>query len=159
MSLAATVVVLALIWAAATGDFNLPSLIFGAVVALLALTLLRGHFRSRGRLRRALRFAVLGLVFQRELMLSAVRVALLVMRPGLRTVLQPAIVAFPLTVTRESQITLLANLITLTPGTLSIDVSDDRKLLYIHALNCPDPEALIEEIATVFERRIIEAFA
>ena len=51
---------------------------------------------------------------------------------------------------------LLANLISLTPGTLSVDVSTDRSTLYIHAMNVDDPAALRREIKDGFERLIKE---
>jgi multicomponent Na+:H+ antiporter subunit E len=63
-----------------------------------------------------------------------------------------------LTVDRDLEITLLANLITLTPGTLSVDVSEDRRTLYVHALDCSDPQATKRAIASGFERKIMEAF-
>lgn len=158
MSFAATVIVLALLWAVVTGGLSLPNLVLGAAVAALALILLRDRFRSRGRIGRIVRMASLGLLFLRELMMSAVSVAIWTLRPNVRANLSPAIISFPLTVTSDLEITLLANLITLTPGTLSIDVSDDRKLLYVHALDCRDPAALKATIADGFERKIIEAF-
>ncbi|NKF32215.1 Na+/H+ antiporter subunit E, partial [Pseudomonas sp. BGM005] len=49
-------------------------------------------------------------------------------------------------------------LITLTPGTLSVDVSTDRRTLYVHALDCSDPETARRGIANGFERKIMEAF-
>lgn len=96
--------------------------------------------------------ALIGL-FLRELVLSALRVAWLVVQPKPR--LHPGIIAYPLTVTTDAQITLLANMITLTPGTLSIDVSDDRRTLYIHAIDVTDREALIGSIAAGFETKIL----
>jgi multicomponent Na+:H+ antiporter subunit E len=72
--------------------------------------------------------------------------------------LKPGIFAYPLTVDRDFEITLLANLITLTPGTLSVDVSADRKTLFVHAIDCSEPEATRRDIATGFERKIMEAF-
>jgi multicomponent Na+:H+ antiporter subunit E len=92
-------------------------------------------------------------LFARELILSALRVAWLVLQPKLK--LRPAIIAYPLTVTSDAQITLLANLITLTPGTLSVDVSEDRKTLYIHAIDVASKEALIGDIAAGFETKIL----
>jgi multicomponent Na+:H+ antiporter subunit E len=97
-------------------------------------------------------------LFLKELMLSAISVAIWTLKPNLTASLRPAIIAFPLTVTRDFEITLLANLITLTPGTLTVDVSADKTLLYVHALDCPDPAALKASIAGGFERKIIEAF-
>jgi multicomponent Na+:H+ antiporter subunit E len=96
------------------------------------------------------------LLFLRELLLSALKVAWLVVSPKLQ--LRPAIIAYPLTVTSDAEITLLANLITLTPGTLSVDVSSDRKTLYIHAIDVGDREALIGGIAGGFESKVLEAF-
>ncbi|RYE11216.1 MAG: hypothetical protein EOP22_01690 [Hyphomicrobiales bacterium] len=92
-------------------------------------------------------------LFVRELILSALRVAWLVVQP--KPHMRPAIIAYPLTVTSDAQITLLANLITLTPGTLSVDVSDDRKTLYIHVIDMPSREGLIGDIAGGFETKVL----
>jgi multicomponent Na+:H+ antiporter subunit E len=91
--------------------------------------------------------------FALELIRSALGVAWLVVQPKPR--LRPGIVAFPLTLTTDAQITLLANLITLTPGTLSVDVSADRKTLFIHALDVANRDELIGSIAAGFETRIL----
>lgn len=88
-----------------------------------------------------------------ELVLGALRVAWLALQPGLR--LRSALVAYPLVVTSDAQITLLANMITLTPGTLSVDVSADRKTLYVHALDTPGAEILVGDIAAGFETRVL----
>jgi multicomponent Na+:H+ antiporter subunit E len=93
------------------------------------------------------------LLFVHELILSALKVAWLVVQPNMR--IRPAIIAHPLTVTTDAQITLLANMITLTPGTLSVDVSDDRKTLYVHAIDIESKEALIGAIAAGFETKIL----
>jgi multicomponent Na+:H+ antiporter subunit E len=83
-------------------------------------------------------------------------VAVIVLSP--RMDLKPGIIAYPLKVDRDFEITILANLITLTPGTLSVDVSDDRRILYVHAMDASDPEATKRDIAEGFERKIMEAF-
>jgi multicomponent Na+:H+ antiporter subunit E len=100
--------------------------------------------------------AHLVVIFVWELVKSSVRVAVIVLSP--QRDLAPAIVAYPLTVDRDFEITVLANLITLTPGTLSLDVSDDRKTLYIHSIDVPDPDGLVDDIRRTFERRIMETF-
>ena len=92
-------------------------------------------------------------LFVKELLLSALQVAWLVVQPKPR--LRPGIIAYPLTVTTDVQITLLANMITLTPGTLSVDVSRDRKTLYIHALDIESRDALIGQIAAGFETNVL----
>jgi multicomponent Na+:H+ antiporter subunit E len=71
--------------------------------------------------------------------------------------LRPGIVAVPLTNDRDAEIALLADLITLTPGTLSLELSEDRRVLHVHALDASDPEGLRRDIRDGFERRIREA--
>lgn len=159
MSRLAAIAGLTVLWAAVTGGFALPNLLLGAVLAGLVTYLLRDRAATPGiwrRLRAALSLA--GLFFY-ELMVSAVRVALLVLTPRLDARLKPAIVAFPLSVTRDAEIALLANLITLTPGTLSVDVSEDKRFLFVHALTVEDRQALIAEIASGFEARVKAVFA
>jgi multicomponent Na+:H+ antiporter subunit E len=70
--------------------------------------------------------------------------------------LHPGVVAVPLDVREAWQITVLSNLITLTPGTLSLDVSTDCKVLYIHTMNATNVERFRAEIKHGFERRIKE---
>lgn len=95
-------------------------------------------------------------LFIKELVLSALKVAWLVVQPSPK--LRPGIIAYPLTVASDAEITLLANMITLTPGTLSIDVSEDRHTLYIHAIDIESREKLIGDIAAGLETVVLRAF-
>ncbi|WP_421852553.1 Na+/H+ antiporter subunit E [Oricola sp.] len=149
-------ILMALAWAAVTGSFEVINLLFGFALGAVALSLIREQVGSVGYFSRARRVVALMGLFVYELVLSAVRVALLVLNP--RMDLKPGILAYPLKVDRDLEITFLANLITLTPGTLSVDVSDDRQYLFVHALDCSDPEKTREDIADGFERKILEAF-
>ena len=158
MNLALLTVVLAMGWAAATGSFGVPNLLLGAAVGAACLFVVRQFVSSPGVLGRATRIVGLAVTFVVELVLSALRVARLVLRPDLNDHIRPAIVAFPLTAKTDGEITLLANLITLTPGTLSVDVSEDRRMLYIHVIHLTDREAFIKEIADGFERQVMGAF-
>jgi multicomponent Na+:H+ antiporter subunit E len=90
----------------------------------------------------------------RELVLSTLRVAWEVVTPA-KTRSQ-AIIAVPLDVKSDLEIALLANLITFTPGTLSLDVSSDRSVLYVHTMFIDDPEQLRRDIKQGFERRVID---
>lgn len=92
------------------------------------------------------------LYFLWELLLANLRMARDVIRPIDK--LRPAIVAVPLDVTSDWEITLLSNLITLTPGTLGLDVSSDKKVLYVHVMDLEDVEQLRRDIKEGFERRI-----
>ena len=158
MSLVLLTIVLALGWAAATGSFTLPNLLLGALVSIAGLFVVRQYVSRPQLLPRVMRIVSLGLLFITELVVSAIRVARLVIRPDLNAHIRPAIIAFPLSVTRDAEITLLANLITLTPGTLSVDVSEDRRFLYIHAIHVTDRDAFIREIASGFEQKVAGAF-
>jgi multicomponent Na+:H+ antiporter subunit E len=147
---------MAVIWAAVTGSASLLNLIFGFVLSALTLGLIREQIDGSGYFGRSLRVLSLVALFFVELAKSAWKVMVMVLTPKLD--LKPGIFAFPLTVQRDFEITLLANLITLTPGTLSVDVSDDKKTLYVHALDCSDVEGTIRDTADGFERKIMEAF-
>ncbi|NNJ70240.1 MAG: Na+/H+ antiporter subunit E, partial [Kiritimatiellales bacterium] len=68
----------------------------------------------------------------------------------------PGVIGIPLDAETDLEITMLANIISLTPGTLSLDVSEDRKTLYIHAMYVINPEDLRNEIKDGLERRLLE---
>jgi multicomponent Na+:H+ antiporter subunit E len=158
MNLTGLLLVSALGWAAVTGNFGALNLLLGALIGGFALLLFRVKTVRPAFLARAYRIGALALLFIRELLESAIRVAIIVLSPKVSARLHPAIIAFPLTARTDREITLLANLITLTPGTLSVDVSEDRKLLFIHCLDLKDREALVAAIAKGFEAKVIEVF-
>jgi multicomponent Na+:H+ antiporter subunit E len=150
MSYALMTVLLALGWA--SGTFTLPNLVFGGAIGALALYLIRDRVEAP-RLSRRLRCILsLALLFSYELVMSATKVALLVIRPDMKRTLTPGVIAFPLAVESDAAITILANLVTLTPGTLSVDVSEDRRHLYIHVLDMKDRDEVVRAIAQGFER-------
>jgi multicomponent Na+:H+ antiporter subunit E len=158
MSAGLLAILLAIGWVVVTGTFTLPNLLLGIAVAVFVIFLLRHRLTRPLPFRRVVATVWLILFFIRELLLSAISVARLALSPGLRARLEPAIIAFPLSVQSDAEITLLANLITLTPGTLTLDVSADHGHLYVHALTLGGREALIRSIADGLERRVIEVF-
>jgi multicomponent Na+:H+ antiporter subunit E len=98
---------------------------------------------------------VLGGLFMRELLVSVWEVVLTVLPPARAR--RSGIVAIPLDVRSDTGIALLANMITLTPGTTSLHVSDDRKLLYVHVMNLSDDT--VARIKSGFEQRVKQVFA
>ena len=90
------------------------------------------------------------------MLIANLRVAYEVLTP--RYQMRAAIIAIPLDAESDLEITVLANLITLTPGTLSLDVSPDRKTLYIHAMHVRDVEKFRNDIKVRLERRVMEVF-
>jgi multicomponent Na+:H+ antiporter subunit E len=149
------ILIFVLVWAGVTGSFEVLNLLFGLLLALAAIWLVRERKPDRTRVR-LLRVAGLIMLFVVELVKSSWRVAKMVVRPRLD--IHPAVIAYPLRVTRDFEIMLLANLITLTPGTLSVDVSADRRLLFVHCIDVDDVDAVIADIRNGFEARIMEAF-
>ena len=143
-------------WVALTGSLTIPNALLGLVLSALASSFAREQRRRSEIAIRPVRVIRLAALFAYELALSGLRVARLVLTPRMQ--LQPGIFAYRLKVDRNFEITLLANLITLTPGTLSVDVSEDRKTLYVHAIDCADVEGTKRDIADGFERKIMEAF-
>ena len=93
-------------------------------------------------------------IFLRELLLSNLAVLKVVLNPKLD--IRPGIFALETQLTAEWEVTLLANLITLTPGTLVVDISPDNKTLYIHAMDIEDVDVAAEDIRCSFEKAIME---
>ncbi len=91
-----------------------------------------------------------------EIFHSNFTVAFDILTPAHR--MRPGIVAVPLDAKTDFEITLLANLITMTPGTLSLDLSDDRSTLYVHAMYITDPEEIRQSIKQDLERRVLAVF-
>jgi len=91
-----------------------------------------------------------------DIVVANVTVARLILGPTAR--LQPVFVQVPLTLTQPMSISLLASIITMTPGTVSSDLSKDNKVLLVHALDCDDPEALVADIKQRYEKPLLEIF-
>ena len=113
-----------------------------------------GVLRESRYIGRVSRVVKLAGYFLSELVLANLRLALDVATP--RFHIKPGIIAVPLDATRESEILLLSMLINTTPGSVALDVSPDRKLLYVHVMYMSTPDAARSEIKNGFERRVLE---
>jgi len=147
-------VLLALVWTMLTGDMSFSNLIVGLILGFIVLLFPRGESEGNAYARRVLAGIVFGVYFFRELVVSSLRVAHDVVTPTLHA--QPGIVAIPLEVETDLEITTLANAITLTPGTITMDISEDRKVLYVHAMYAEDPDEVRRQIKEGLERRVLE---
>jgi multicomponent Na+:H+ antiporter subunit E len=105
---------------------------------------------------RTVRALELAVFFVWELTLANIRVAIDVMRP--RTTIRPAVVAIPLDISSDGEILLLSMLINITPGSVTIDLSDDRRTLYVHVMHMESAAASRREIKEGFERRVKRLF-
>ena len=142
-------------WCALLGTFDLGTFVWGFLLAFAALSLSSPMFGQTAYFKRALLAARLGAYFLYELVVSSLQVAWDVITPGHRS--RPGIIAVPLELEEPIQITVLANLISLTPGTLSLDVSPDGKTLYVHEMFLDDADEARRAIKTGFERLVREA--
>lgn len=107
-------------------------------------------------LRRVGRAISLAAFFAWELLVANFRVALDVLRP--RLAIEPAVVAIPLDITTDAEILLLSALINITPGSVTIDLSEDRRTLFVHVMHMTSAEASRFEIKTGFEQRVKRLF-
>jgi multicomponent Na+:H+ antiporter subunit E len=145
---------LALLWVAATGTTTLGNFAVGACLGYGALALAE-RVPGAGSVLRRVRLSVgLLLYFLWELVMSNLRVAYEVMSPRYR--ISPGVVGITLDARTDVEIALLANLITLTPGTMSLDVSEDRRVLYVHSMYIDDRDEFERSIKEGFERRVLE---
>ena len=141
---------------ALSGSVTVLNIALGILVSAAALFVLRGQLPEVDFRIRPLAAVMLFLLFMKELFRSAGRVARLVLSRN--PDISPDIVIVPVSLTRDAELTLLSNLITLTPGTLTVDVTEDRRALIVHALEADDQDAVRRDIRSGFERAIREAF-
>ena len=145
---------LSLIWVALTGTFTLLNFLFGFLLSFVVMWLISRDRRESVYFTRGPKLIGFIFFFLYELVKANVQVAYDVITPSFY--MKPGIIKIPLTAKSDLEITLLANLITLTPGTLSLDVSDDKKVLYVHAMYVKDKQKFIEGIKNGFEKRLLE---
>jgi len=137
-------------------QLNLGGLIAGFLIGYAALWITRPLFGSTGYFLRVVRLLRLGLTFIWELMVSNFRVLWDVVTPTHFS--RPAVIGVPLDARSDFEIMVVANMISLTPGTLSLDVSEDRSTLYVHVMFVDDVETTRAQIKERIEKRVLEVF-
>ncbi len=150
--------VLALVWMAVVGSFTGTNFLVGYAIGYLIMRVVQPLIETVHPVWRLGRFLELALFFIRELIRASVQIVIDVLTPAPR--MEPGVIAFPLDIESSGQITLFANLISLTPGTLSLDVSKDRRTLYIHVMYIRDRDVDAERnrIKEEIERRVRTVF-
>lgn len=148
-------ILLAFLWATTIGTFTMANFIAGYFLGALALYAGVPTSRKGGYITNMGRVFALGVYFLYELVVANAKMVMLVLGPMKH--IRPAILRIPLKPgLTDLQLTTLANMITLTPGTLSLDISKDRSSLFVHFMHAEDSEADVEQIKQGFERRIAE---
>lgn len=145
------------LWVLVTGDAGWPNALLGYLVGLGLLFWLWPAGDGRRYFRKLPAIAGFAAFFLWELLLSSVRVAYDVITPPPQR--RPAVICVPLDVRSDIAIALLANLVTLTPGTVVLGFTPDRSTMLIHAMFAPDDETVRRQIKDGFERRVKELLA
>jgi multicomponent K+:H+ antiporter subunit E len=149
-------VVLTVFWLWLNNTVEPGHLLLGAFLGW-ALPLFAGRFwPEREQVSHAWRLLPLFLVVLTDIVTANLRVARAVLGPVER--LRPGFVRVPLDLRSDIGIAVLANTVSLTPGTLSADLSEDRRALIVHYLDERDPDGLVVEIKERYERPIREVF-
>lgn len=146
--------ILAFVWMFLSSNFTATGFIVGFILGVIIILIMRRFFTSRLYLARVWAIIKLSLLFLKELILANIQVLKVVLKPQLN--MQPAFFAYPTVLTQDWEITLLSNLITLTPGTVVVHVSDDAKTLYVHAIDIGDVDEAVAAIRDSFEKAILE---
>ncbi|WP_096188318.1 Na+/H+ antiporter subunit E [Evansella halocellulosilytica] len=145
---------IALIWMLLRNEFTFVEFMLGYIVGLLMLFFLRRFLKFDFYFRRVYALVKLIVLFFYKLILSNIDVIKIVLSRKLD--IQPGIIAVPTKLKTDWEVTLLANLISLTPGTLSMYFSEDGRTIYVHSIHVPDKEEAIKEIHDSFEKAIME---
>lgn len=146
---------LALAWVGLNGHFTLETLVAGTVLGrVVLLVLAKGQVLPSAEVRRLdSALSLLGYLLW-QIVLANFRLTRDVLRIHHR--MRPGVIQLPLTVTTDGEILLLAAMINITPGSVALDVTPDRRTMYVHVMNITTPEEARREIKNGFERRILK---
>ncbi|MTH55520.1 Na+/H+ antiporter subunit E [Bacillus mangrovi] len=147
-------VFIAFMWMFLQNSYTLSVFAAGFLFGLLIIFIMRRSFSSRFYFLNVLAVFTLFTIFIKELILANLSVLKVILSPVFSHT--PGIFAYETELKKDWEITMLSNLITLTPGTLVVDISDDKKTLYIHAMDINDAEEARKEIRDSFEKAIKE---
>lgn len=144
------------IWQLLMNNLSPITIATGALLALGIPLLTKRFWPNPPRLRRPLILLRLGVRIIFDIVVANIQVARLILGPTEN--LRPAFVEYPLLLTDPLAVSVLASIISLTPGTVTADVSPDHQTLLIHALDVADEEILIRTIQTRYEKPLLEVF-
>ncbi len=147
-------IALALGWIIINGAYGTLDIFIGFAIGFLSLWLTQPFGLKSSYFRKFFACFRLAVSFLYEMVVSVLRVAWEVLTP--MPLSHPNIIHVPLDVKTDMEITLLANMVSLTPGTLSLDVTKDKKHLIIHAMFAENPDEVIVGIKSGLERKLLE---
>ncbi len=166
--------VLALLWIILSSELTIYNYFFGFILSYLILIYVgelsfpvkRGAEKSfliivffkviLTIIRRIWKSCVLIVYFLYELIKANIVVTIEILTPNFY--MQPAVIAYPLELKTDFQISILTNFLTLTPGSLTLDVSSDKKTLFIHSMYVKDTDEFINTVKNKIEKKILDIF-
>lgn len=149
-----TNLMLSFIWVALTGSMYFTNFLFGYLLGFFILWVMNRNETDQRYFYRVPKIIGLILSFIYDLLAANVQVAYDVITPKYFFV--PGIVQYPMKAETDLEINLLSTMIAMTPGTLIIDVSDDKKMLYIHVMYLKDKDKFINQIERGIESKLLE---
>lgn len=149
-------VLLAVIWLMLQQSVDPANVLTACVLGWLLPRLLSGFLGPAARPRAAWQALRLTLLVLKDIVVSNIAVARLVLSPGAQP--RPAWVRVPLKLSQPQGQALLASIITMTPGTVSAIVDEAQALIWVHALDCDDPQAMADDIDRRYQRPLMEIF-
>jgi multicomponent K+:H+ antiporter subunit E len=150
--------VIAAVWMGLANDVSLGNAVLGLILGLVIPLVTQAYWPDRPRFKNPWRIVDFTLVVLWDIVVSNIQVAQLVLfRRG--DTLRSQFVRVPLELTNAEAITILAGTITMTPGTISADLSADGTAILVHCLETDDPEGTVNAIKERYERRLMEIFA
>jgi multicomponent K+:H+ antiporter subunit E len=150
-------VLLTLVWQLLVNQLTPASLLLGLALGIAIPLLTAPYWPGRPRLGRPARIAEFVVIVLWDIVLANFSVARLILFRR-NADLQSRFITVPVSLTSPEAIAVLAGTITMTPGTLSADISACGRALLIHSLHAPDPDAIVAEIRDRYERRLKEIF-
>ncbi|WP_130536280.1 Na+/H+ antiporter subunit E [Thiomicrorhabdus indica] len=148
--------VLWLLWLLLNNTFAPGHMLLGAVLAIILPFITRSFWPENIRIQHPLKLLKFILIVLWDILIANIQVARLIL--GKNDSLKSTFIEIPLEIEQPISISLLANTISLTPGTVSCDVSEDKKTLIVHALHSPNPEETISEIKQRYEQPLKKVF-
>lgn len=150
-------VTLIVVWQMLVNKLTLGNLLLGAILGLIIPVITSPYWPNRPRLRSVPRIISYVLLVIWDIIVANFQVAYIVLFKANANI-KPAWISIPLDLRTPEAITVLAGTITLTPGTVSSDLSADGRSLLVHCLDAPDPDSVRDDIKNRYERRLKEIF-
>ena len=149
-------ILLTFVWVALTGQLNYINFFFGGALGYFILwtLVMRSKKGEMDYFYRVPKIVMFIMYFIVDMLQANLQVAIDVMTPNYHTT--PGIIKYQIDAKTDFEITMLTNIIALTPGTMVIDIAEDKKHIYIHTMYLKDKEKFIQRMKERTEKKLLE---